>query len=97
MEPSPTRLHQTTETNHSGNVKPESRLFLEKLGTTRFLENLKNHGPSPVMFAEECVFQVEPSTVILLSMSTYSVAIKIGSSAQYLQPKDLPPRHGSRS
>lgn len=66
MESIFTKIYQTTKAKASGNVKQESLLFPKRVKMfRREMNSFGSHGPSPVMFADECVFQVERTTVTL--------------------------------
>lgn len=91
MEPSLTQFDQKTAAEASANVKQEFLLFLDKFEVYRHNENtFQSYGLPPVISAEECVFYIEPATVILLPNKTYKEAIEFCIISQPRQQHKCP-------
>lgn len=88
MEHSLTKIQQTADAGALGTVKQMSWLFPGKSELLRHQENTPEaHGPSPVKFTEECIFQVQPTAVALLPKSTYIFTFELGVNTQQFGPQ----------
>lgn len=94
--PFDTESHQTAEKRLSETAKQGTMIF-PKMSELLQRQNLSptRRAPSRVLLAEECVFQVVPTTVALLSQSTFKIVVKGDKKVQHLHRHTCLPDMGA--
>lgn len=83
-----TETHQIVGEGALGRAKQGSFLLLEKLKLQKRQKRIsESYGPLPVVFSEEFMFQVAPTTVTLLRKSTYKIAVRLSVNVLHFQPR----------